>query len=104
MSLSHARRHKVSFVESPDNTDIGQHRLSFGGENVHMHARIDDESSWFRAFGADQGDAPHLARPSAPAARTGPMDRSRYPRRRTFLERRRSRGRKAVLAGLNAAR
>ena len=37
MSLYHAKRYKVSFVESPDSVDISGNRLSIGAENVYFH-------------------------------------------------------------------
>jgi hypothetical protein len=37
MSLYHAKRYKVSFVESPDSIDITHNRLSIGVENVYFH-------------------------------------------------------------------
>jgi hypothetical protein len=38
MSLYHAKRYKVSFVECLDKTDIPRNRLALGDEYVHSHA------------------------------------------------------------------
>jgi hypothetical protein len=31
------KRHKVSFVERPEQTDISANNLVIGAENVHLH-------------------------------------------------------------------
>src|SRR5258708_5851104 len=104
MSLCHVVRDKVSFVDTPGRADITGQRLTLGGDNVHLHTRIDDESSWFRTLGPDQRNPPRLADAPAPAPRADAMDRARSARRRPVLERRGVRGRKTVLAGVNAAK
>jgi hypothetical protein len=43
MSLHHAKRHKVSFVESADNTNITGNKLALGAQNVHILASINDK-------------------------------------------------------------
>src|SRR5260370_14516914 len=68
MSLYHVKRHKVSFVESPNSADTVRNSLALGGRNVHLFTSIDDKSSWFWSFGADQRNLPYLARAAAPAA------------------------------------
>jgi hypothetical protein len=37
MSLLHAKRYKVSFVECPDKADIHRNRLALGDEDVHSY-------------------------------------------------------------------
>ncbi len=37
MSLFHAKRYKVSFVECPDKVDIKDNKLALGDENVHSY-------------------------------------------------------------------
>src|SRR3979409_1209521 len=86
MSLYHAKRYKVSFVESADKANITGNRLAVGDYNVHMLTRIDDKSSWFWAFQAAQRDVPHLAAAPASTAPIGRIDRARPARRGTFLE------------------
>ena len=61
MSLYHAKRYKVSFVEGANSADIGCNRLATGAENVHLHPRIDDKSSWYGAFDPDRRNPPRLA-------------------------------------------
>src|SRR5882757_7064440 len=103
MSLCHPKRYKVSFVEGPYNADIGSNRLDRGAKHVHFHPRIDDKSSWTGAFFASDRDPPCLAAALPGAPRTHAMDGERPARHQQVLERRRLRGRKAVLAGLIAA-
>jgi hypothetical protein len=43
MSLYHAKRYKVSFVESADNTNITGNKLALGAQNVHILASINDK-------------------------------------------------------------
>src|SRR5687768_13836356 len=104
MSLYHAKRYAMSFVGNVDQADIPVNNLTLGDDYVHFDPSIDDKSSSIRHFRPDARNPAHLAQAPAGPAAAGPALRPRAARCRPVLERHRLRGRKAVLAGLNAAR